>query len=141
MKMNEEEKKAIDILKDFTENEDTIYCYDWQGFDYETILSAIECLLNLIDKQQKEIEELKEINKQQFLNYEAKIDKMEYEMGYEYISKDKVKEMIEELEENIKNYNESSYYDPFYNTDYIARVNAQIIILKSLLKEGEPDVK
>lgn len=56
--MNEEEKKAIEILKDFSENEDTKYCYDWQGFDYETILSAIECLLNLVDKQQNEIEQL-----------------------------------------------------------------------------------
>lgn len=55
--MNEEEKKAIDILKDFAENEDTEYCYDWDGFDHTTILSAIRLLLSLINKHENQLEE------------------------------------------------------------------------------------
>lgn len=35
----------IDILKDFIYNEDTKYCYDWQGFDHETIRPLIEKLI------------------------------------------------------------------------------------------------
>lgn len=54
--MSEEEKEAIDILKDFTENEDTKYCYDWDGFDHKTILSSIRLLLNLLNKNQKQLE-------------------------------------------------------------------------------------
>lgn len=93
------EKEAIDILKDFTENEDTKYCYDWQGFDYETILSAIECLLNLIDKKQKEIEEYKELVEciEEFKKLKRPVMELVHEMNKfedEFISKDKIREIL-----------------------------------------------
>jgi hypothetical protein len=95
--MDEEEKKAIDILKDFTENEDTKYCYDWQGFDYETILSAIECLLNLIEKQQRIMKSQEKI----IMEQEKEIDnykKQEFGNLFngKYISKDKIRDKIDE---------------------------------------------
>ena len=33
------------ILKDFTENEQTRFCYDWDGLDYERVLPAITNIL------------------------------------------------------------------------------------------------
>lgn len=49
-------KEELEILKDFIHNEDTLYCYDWQGFDHKTILPLIEKALNYISKLQKENE-------------------------------------------------------------------------------------
>ena len=115
---------------------------------------SISKLLKLCNKQKEEIERLKNIEDYAKLGKETLLDtihKQEKEiekyhnvittLNDDWVSKVQIRDIIKELEENIKNYNESSYYDPFYNTDYIARVNAQIIILKTLLKEGEPDAK
>lgn len=52
------------ILEDFVNNENTEYCYDWQGFNYEIILPCIEQLLknenNLQSKIDKAIEYIEE---------------------------------------------------------------------------------
>ena len=50
--LSDEEKKAIDMLRNY-DNEDNLH----------KIHQSINVVLNLIEKQQKEIEELKAINK------------------------------------------------------------------------------
>lgn len=53
------------ILEDFVNNENTEYCYDWQGFNYEIILPCIEQLLknenNLQSKIDKAIEYIERV--------------------------------------------------------------------------------
>ena len=87
--MSDEEKKAIKEVKHF--NELTRY---WQEEEYEEkeIAGYISTVLNLIKKQSKEIEELKAINKMQRYRIEV-IDEREF------ISKDKIKAKIEEVEQ------------------------------------------
>ena len=136
--MTEEEKKAIERIEDIIyKRDETNYADDREITLYEDDIQKISKLLNLIDKQKEEIDYYKKQNeiKGKLLN------KSLNETRKHCISKDKIRDKIKELEENIKVYNENSYYDPFYNTDYVARIKAQIIILKSLLKEGEPDAK
>lgn len=93
--LNDEEKEAIEVLNHFNPvdcgREDT---------------QAIETILNLIDKQSKEIEELKNITKSydSFLGTEKIViaDKKFFVNGYfreNYISKDKIKAKIEEVEQ------------------------------------------
>lgn len=89
--MNEEEKKAIedtkDILKELNKHKDK----DFIGRLYyknKPIEDILQILLNLIDKQQKEIEELKGINAIQKYRIEV-IDEREL------ISKDKIKKLKE----------------------------------------------
>lgn len=93
--MNEEEKQAIAYLKFYIER-DVMY--------EDTHYMQIRILLNLIEKQQKEIERLEKKLKryQKYLrDAEKKCDKLlefEYtERERDYISKDKIKEKIEEL--------------------------------------------
>ena len=120
--MNEEEKKAINDLIDIKEFGNLSNYLDLR----KEQLNSIDIALYLIDKQQKEIKELKK--PKYIINCETgsvtKIDN-------DFISKDKIRDKIKELEESIRIYNESSYYD----NDYISRLKAQIIILQSLLKE------
>ena len=47
------DKEEIEILYDFANNDNTEYCWDWQGFDWGTICP-------LIDKMIKENQELKD---------------------------------------------------------------------------------
>ncbi len=50
-----------EILEDFVNNEDTDYCYDWQGFNYRTILPCIEQLLKNENNLQSKIDKANEI--------------------------------------------------------------------------------
>lgn len=112
------------------------------GEFYGITEEAIQGLLDLYNKRKETMKSQEKIimeQEKQIQNYKKQV--FGDILKGNYISKDKIKDLIKELEENIKNYNEASYYDPFYNTDYIARVNAQIIILKGLLKEGDPNAK
>lgn len=107
--MSEEEKEAIDKLKRSAN-------YFVMPI-YETTI-----ILNLIEKQQKEIENLKEINKEhQKLNGELRDEikrqgnTREIEEKYieeNFISKDKIREKIKELEENVKEFEEYWSRDP-----------------------------
>ena len=132
--MSEEEKKAIDNFKklDFFE-------YDWQfrDDDFETredMLSYAEkmqeIILNIVNKQQKEIEEknvainkmskdisrqLKEIEKLNFENHMLK--KWNKKLDKDCISKDKIIEKIEHYNnelEHIKNGEEFENEKPMY---------------------------
>ena len=50
-----------EILEDFVNNENTEYCYDWQGFDYEIILPCIEQLLKNENNLQSKIDKVNKI--------------------------------------------------------------------------------
>lgn len=75
------EAEAMGICKNIIRaiNGDTCYF----NYSKEQDKEAIETLLELYHKRRQELDSMQK-------NYEAKIDKMEYEMGYEYISKDEV---------------------------------------------------
>ena len=86
--MTDEEKKAIEDLKEVVE----LY-NDKCLITTEDDFKSIEILLNLIEKQSKEIEELKK--------YEEGYKLLSYSLD-NYTSKDKIKAEIEELQEDIK---------------------------------------
>lgn len=68
-----EEKKAIEILKSIIKVNKDFFNYEVQNINKKELLS-LETLLNLIEKQQKEIKELKQENnflKNQELGYIA----------------------------------------------------------------------
>ena len=130
--MTEEEKKAIEYLKNRLEilHNNTQWATE----------NSIKVILNLIDKQQKEIEELKENYDELFKKYEMKkvlfvrkdhntkellseLYIRKDTLNDDYISKDKIKEKIKELEEN---YSEFSEYP----------IGKSIEILRELLEEN-----
>lgn len=88
--MNEEEKKAIEDIKKLIYGDyDSIILKDIDGYtlwneDFETIL-------NLIDKQEKEIEKLKQSN-EGFKRYTVNCRELEIEINNEW--KDKIREKI-----------------------------------------------
>jgi len=90
--LSDEERKAIDYLQ---------LCYDLSTITNES-LSKLGIVLNLIEKQSKEIEELKDkfsdekIRNTVIKRYREVIEK-------DYVSKDKIKAKIEELEKGNKN--------------------------------------
>lgn len=95
--LSDEEKKSIELLK--------------QSPDFSLLYykreNAIYTILNLIEKQQKEIEELKNITKSydSFLGDEKIViaDKKFFINGYfkeNFVRKDKIKSKIEELDYN-----------------------------------------
>lgn len=101
--MSEEEKKAIETIKNLKD----IKWYE-HAFDSGTEIldeyekKDIDIVLNLIDKQQKEIEELKEKNKrleQDRNEYKEEYINLQNARYYNYISKDKIKEKINYYEE------------------------------------------
>ena len=83
--LSDEEKKAIEILKDREYDFDELYCTFRQSF-IKPYDKSIGIILELIEKQQKEIEELK--NKLYYKNLKGKI----------FINEDLIKAKIEELE-------------------------------------------
>ena len=85
--MNEEEKKAIDFLKETN--------FDY--LEYDMCVSSVEIISNLVERLQKENEELK--------NQEAtqrKINELLVQRYSNSISVQKVKDNIEELEEELE---------------------------------------
>ena len=114
--MNEEEKKAIEILKDnigILEGKLTI-----KYTNYNTV-KAYNTILNLIEKLQKENEELKD-------KYATFV-----KMSSEVIAK--VKDKIEELDERIKNPEKISYWDSYTISECIGIRR----ILQELLEKGK----
>ena len=117
--MTDEEKKAIEKLKEYT------LCKIDENGNIEINANSYKIVvLNLIEKQSKEIEEL-EKNRKVSQNF-AKI------VATDYISKDKIKAKIEEIkkkrDKKPKNEKESGF-------NFVE--NTQITILQSLLKEKE----
>ena len=98
--MSEEEKEAIEDIDLF------IHCLNYGEMKMtiaserqKEIAQELQLLLNLLNKQQKEIEELK---KPKYLVYfeNNKITKME--LINDYISKDKIRERIKNIEDIYK---------------------------------------
>lgn len=127
--MNKEEKNAIEYLK--------IRLYGNEGCKYIDVAQEdLRIFTNLIDKLQKENEELKDKNK----TLEELLQGTLYEM-YKYyrdlancISKEKVKDKIEYLEDYIEENSDEQGYWGNINTDVIY---GQIGILEEILKESE----
>ena len=128
--MNEEEKNAIEYLK--------IRLYGNEGCKYIDVAQEdLRIFTNLIDKLQKENEELKDKNK----TLEELLQGTLYKM-YKYyrdlansyqancISKEKIKDKIEELEKDEY----SKYYDMFLEE---RDLKYTIQILQELLEEGD----
>lgn len=112
--MSEEEKKVIEEINKRLKNTPS-------GFN-ENYINDMKYLLNLIAKQQKEIEELHtEINERIKLKIEN-----EQLVDTQFIPKQKVKDKIEELKEKIK-------YEK--NEKVIIWLHKQIRILEELLEE------
>ena len=121
--LSDEEKKAIEVLKDREYDFDELYCTFRQSF-IKPYDKSIGIILELIEKQSKEIEELKQFKKQveeiestNFIKYKNYISKEESEQKEKnaYIDgtniadklcnkkwEDKIKAKIEELERQEK---------------------------------------
>ena len=128
--MNEEERE---IVKKF----ERLYLKDFNNekITNEDRLSYIECVLmsNLIEKLQKENEELKEINNE----LEAEKNEAIRRYNFETIPKSKVKEKIEELDRKIT-YIESQYTNGGQNcnSNYLSALY-QKQVLQELLESEE----
>ena len=90
--MSDEEKKAIEIVKGITEDDLLNY---WEG--PEEPYNAIQTILNLIEKQSKEIEELKENNKKLTDEYLIQRDLINLDFLKDYIIKEKSEQKRERL--------------------------------------------
>ena len=88
--MDEVEQEAVEQLKKLLND-----------FDNEDISETdLWVINNLIEKQQKEINQLKKKSKDQFLNYEKVINEMEYN-NLNYISKDKIRELKQTIHNTL----------------------------------------
>ena len=109
-----EEEKALETLKEVASDD-----FDTLGDDISPKMA--QNILNVIDKQQKEIEELKQ-NRDEYKEEYKKLLNARY---YDYISKYKIREKIEELESLSKNITmQPSIY------------NYEIDLLEELLEEN-----
>ena len=118
--LSKEEKEAIEILKKLQKK--TPYIIWGDGTPYNKN-NQIQTILNLIEKQQKEIEELKQ-NRDEYKEEYKKLLNARY---YDYISKDKIREWLDrfELEEDLQ-----EKYDELLGSDAIYK------FLKKLLEEN-----
>ena len=111
--MNEEEKKAIDFLKETN--------FDY--LEYDMCVSSVEIISNLVERLQKENEELK--------NQEAtqrKINELLVQRYSNSISLQKVKDKIEEYKNMLKTCNKAK------DIDRIKAINERILELQELLE-------
>lgn len=126
--LSEEEKKAIQILKDWLCKTHSEFCKVGAIGIPDKEFFATETVLNLIDKQQKEIEK----NKKIFIQYEKRVNELEREIAINSISKDKIREKIENLENYIQeNSDEQGYWGSKHQEDIYAKIE----ILEELLGE------
>ena len=90
--LSEEEKKAIHDLKNLKSGIGILNCIPGIEKD-ETDIKAIETILNLIEKQSKEIEELK--NGQ--IDFWISDKEIEERIRNKFVSNDKIKAKIEDI--------------------------------------------
>lgn len=124
--MSEEEREAINIIKGLG-----IDIYDGKsqvipGDVTTKINTSIYTILNLIEKQQKELEQEKEKNKE-LEKYKTYYEEME-EVNKKFIAVDKIKEKIEELEKELKEFQELDFISE------AAKRYQQIQVLNNILE-------
>lgn len=113
--MNEEEKKAIDFLKETN--------FDY--LEYDMCISSVEIISNLVERLQKENEELKNQKATQ-----RKINELLVQRYSNSISVQKIKEIIDRIDYDIKKTkelisNNSNIYTSDRKNDYqIVRLRA-----------------
>ena len=113
--MTDEENKAMKLLNDMIKHKPDTIRLEWRKGIY-----ALQLILNLIEKQTKQIEELKK--------YEEGYKLLSYSLD-NYISKDKIKAKIEELEEDLKEYENGQEWE------IQDEIRGQIDVLQSLLEK------
>lgn len=124
--MSEEEKEAIEILKEFKETgfHTLRYKYNKDRLDCNVMIeNTIETILNLIEKQQKEINELKEINADLVKTRIEDFKELNRIQQEDFISKDKIEDKIKDLEKEKDLYFEKQI------------IQGKIDFLKDLLEE------
>ena len=100
--LSDEEKKAIDNMKDLL-----LYSKEHEYFSpfQEQEIDDMNIVLNIVEKQSKEIEELKEKNRQgkmRIVQLENEITLRIEDVNQYYIPKDKIKAKIKEYEKQEK---------------------------------------
>lgn len=100
--MTDEEKKAIEILKDREHDFDELYCTFRQSF-IKPYDKSIGIILELIEKQQKEIERLKDKLNKIYNEIDNKNSQLVKALNYKLFIEDKIKAKIEESELLIDN--------------------------------------
>ena len=122
--LSDEEKKAVVYLKSYCIND---VLYDNKHYE------QIKTVLNLIEKQSKEIEELKEKNRQEkirIVQLENEITARIEDVNQYYTPNDKIKAKIEEIKEEKRHYLE-------INDEYNAQICDCIIEEYESLLEKE----
>lgn len=126
--MNEEEKKAINDLKRTVELYEAKpidkISVEFDEFDYK----IVKIVLNLIEKLQKENEEL---NLKYYMLYTGKIENLkaqEFKIKSKVIPVQKVKDKIEEYKNMLKTCNKAK------DIDRIKAINERILELQELLE-------
>ena len=95
-------------------------------------------MANIIEKQQKEIEELKEAIKERETRLQEEINencKLKTELYGNSISKDKIRDKIKELENKLENFYEEVGKGFYFNNEYVNSVKMAINKLYELLEE------
>lgn len=112
--MNDEEKKAIERINRMLTIESTT-----KNIGTRVYISDLKAVLNLIEKQQKEIEELKKYKQY----YEE-----QNEVNAKFIPESKIQDKIDEYTNLLMSCNR------FSDVDRIKALNERILILKELLE-------
>ena len=133
--MNEKEKKAIELLKHFKIELNNIESYERPDVEekYKKILIVLQendfdtfqTILSLIEKQRKEIEELKEKNTQ-LTNY--------LNDSY-YVSEDKLKEKIDKYRKKIEKLHSQELWNEPEDSIKDFKYNHYLEAFKELLGE------
>lgn len=104
--MSEEEKKAIEVMKSI---EFDIYEWWYDGkridikIDSDIANKSLQIILNLIEKQNKKIEELKVYDNIEYQKY------LYGNIEENYIPKSVIRKKIESLKEQLKNAKDEAY--------------------------------
>lgn len=117
--MNEEEKEAIEYLKRYS---NTGLWYKQQHYEY------IKIVIRLVEKLQKENEELKFEERSRIIGKygDAEIhDVINRTLSNDYISVQKVKDKIEELQNGPLKINENNKY--YYETEAYNKIIIQVL--------------
>lgn len=129
--MNKEESEAIEYYQDkeisFGVNFDTEKLLRSLGIteedSFENHQIRFKTLLNLIEKLQKENEELEEINNK----LEAEKNEAIRRYNFETIPKQKVKDKIEELNKAYEDSKDENGESEYYYPDYTIRVLEELL--------------